>query len=241
MKCSIIIPTLNEASNIVTSLTPLQSLREQGHEVIVVDGGSEDNTVMLARPWVNQVIRSEPGRAQQMQLGADQATGDVLLFLHADTQLPDNAIELIQTGLAKTERFLWGRFDVELSGSHWLLGLTATLMNRRSRLTGIATGDQVIFVKRHCFQQVGGFSLLPLMEDVDLCKRLKQYSRPFCISTPVVTSSRRWEQNGIIRTILLMWSLRLAFFLGISPKVLVTIYYPEAKKNNDSSSNYIDG
>lgn len=230
MKCSIIIPTLNEANNIVANLLPLQSLRQQGHEVIVVDGNSSDNTALLAKPWSDHVLVSEPGRARQMQWGAEQSTGDVLMFLHADTQLPVNATKLINDGFAQTKYFLWGRFDVTLSGNHWLLSLTATLMNWRSRLTGIATGDQVIFVKRDCFQQVGGFSLLPLMEDVELCRRLKKCSRPLCVTSPVITSSRRWEQNGIIRTILLMWSLRLAFFLGISPTVLVDIYYPKAKK-----------
>ncbi|MDE1461062.1 TIGR04283 family arsenosugar biosynthesis glycosyltransferase [Spartinivicinus poritis] len=233
MRCSIIIPTLNESNDIVASLVPLQALRQCGHEIIMVDGGSTDNTVALTKPWVDQVIISEPSRARQMQTGAEQSTGDVLLFLHADTFLPDNAIALILDGLGQTNGWQWGRFDVTLSGSHWLLALTAKLMNWRSRVTGIATGDQVIFVKRECFMQVGGYRLMPLMEDVDICKRLKKISKPLCIANPVVTSSRRWEQRGIIRTILLMWSLRLAFFMGVSPQRLVNIYYPRNKIKND--------
>ncbi|WP_163834433.1 TIGR04283 family arsenosugar biosynthesis glycosyltransferase [Spartinivicinus ruber] len=233
MKCSIIIPTLNESDNIVASLTPLQVLRQIGHEVIIVDGESVDNTVLLAEPFVDQVLSTKPGRAKQMQLGADKATGDVLLFLHVDTQLPENAVQLILQGFKQSHGCKWGRFDVVLSGKHWLLTLTAKLMTWRSRLTGIATGDQVIFVKRGCFDQVGGYQLMPLMEDIDLCKRLKKISKPLCITNPVVTSSRRWEQQGIIRTILLMWSLRLAFFLGVSPKRLVAIYYPKATVDND--------
>ncbi|MCX4024781.1 TIGR04283 family arsenosugar biosynthesis glycosyltransferase [Endozoicomonas sp. SM1973] len=233
MKCSIIIPTLNESDDIVASLTPLQALRQNGHEIIIVDGGSTDNTVALAKPWVNQVISSGPGRARQMQIGAEQSTGDVLLFLHADTFLPGNAITLIHDGLGQANSWQWGRFDVTLSGNHWLLALTAKLMSWRSRLTGIATGDQAIFVRRECFMQVGGYRLMPLMEDVDICKRLKKISKPLCIVNPVVTSSRRWEQRGIIRTILLMWSLRLAFFMGVSPQRLVNIYYPRNKIEND--------
>lgn len=226
-RISIIIPALNEQAVIVETLHALQALRDVGHEVIVVDGGSSDNTYILAATLVDRtkgaVLRAKPGRARQMNFGAQFAHHDILLFLHADTRLPAQADVLIVNGLEKTGR-KWGRFDVYLSGRAWLLRVVARFMNWRSCLTGIATGDQAIFMRRSLYKQVAGFPDIPLMEDIALSRRLKRFSRPLCIHTPVITSSRRWEQGGIVRTILLMWGLRLAYALGVSPETLKKFY-----------------
>ncbi len=219
---SIIIPTLNEQTIIVESLQILQPLREMGHEVIVVDGSSTDNTRALAAPLVDSILVSERGRAWQMHLGAKFAHHDILLFLHADTRLPTQADALIINALSKKRQ--WGRFDVRLSGQTLPLRMVERFINWRSRLTGIATGDQAIFVPRRLYMQVQGFPNIPLMEDVALSRQLKKFSRPFCIQTPVITSSRRWEEQGIVRTILLMWGLRLAYALGVSPHTLKKYY-----------------
>ena len=220
---SIIIPALNEAAAIETTLTPLQFWRQSGHELILVDGGSCDDTASVARPLVDKVLNSAPGRALQMNLGASSASGDVLVFLHADTSLPPNADELIARALSRRQ---WGRFDVRLSGSHWLLRVVERMMNWRSCFSGIATGDQAIFLEHALFERLGGFPDMPLMEDIVLSKCLKREAgRPACIHTPLITSSRRWEQNGIVRTILLMWRLRLAWFLGVPVHRLARLYH----------------
>lgn len=221
---SIIVPALNEAEQIAHTLAALQPLRGAGHEVIVVDGGSTDDTVVLAKPLADQVLVSPRGRSCQMNAGVAEATGDVLLFLHADTRLPHNAIAVLQQGLAQSER-VWGRYDVRLSGQHFLLRIVERMMNWRSRLSGIATGDQAMFVRREAFLAVGGFPEIPLMEDIALSHILKRkFGAPLCFSVLVLTSSRRWEENGIGRTILLMWRLRLAYFLGASPEHLARQY-----------------
>ena len=223
MKISIIIPTLNEASHLRDTLAPLRALQARGHEVIVVDGGSSDHTAALAQEFADCVINSVRGRARQMNAGAAVASGDVLLFLHADTRLPDQADVLI-TGALVNGNTAWGRFDVRLSGNQLLLRMIETLMNRRSRISSIATGDQAIFVRRAVFNQVGGYPDIPLMEDIALSKLLKRVTRPANLSARVVTSSRRWEQRGIIRTILLMWRMRLAYALGANPHRLAQLY-----------------
>ncbi|MBU2704584.1 TIGR04283 family arsenosugar biosynthesis glycosyltransferase [Zooshikella marina] len=224
VKLSIIVPTLNEAKGIQPFLRALQPLRHRGHEVILIDGGSQDKTVDYARSIVDCLTSCAPGRAIQMQYGAELATGDVLLFLHADTVLPDLADELIKQAFSCSKND-WGRFDVRLSGQHWLLHCIAFMMNKRSQLTGIATGDQAIFVRRDFFETIGGFLAIPLMEDIDLCSRLRQQSKPVCIHSPVTTSSRRWEQNGIFRTVLLMWWIRCCFYFGVAPEKLWRKYY----------------
>jgi rSAM/selenodomain-associated transferase 2 len=221
-KFSIIIPILNEEANIATVLASLQSLRQQDHEVIIVDGGSSDDTVDIARDGADIIIRSDRGRARQMNAGANLASGDVLLFLHADTRLPENAVELIRQALINKR---WGRFDVRLSGTHPLFRLIEFMMNWRSRISGIATGDQAMFIEKKLFAETGGFAETPLMEDIALSKILKHYSRPACIGVPVLTSSRRWEEYGILKTIVLMWRLRLAYFFGVSPEQLVRRYH----------------
>ncbi|VAX12527.1 Glycosyl transferase, family 2 [hydrothermal vent metagenome] len=223
MRLSIIIPVLNEAAEIAHCLSLLQAYRNAGHELILADGGSIDAVLRLAQGRVDKIIHAERGRARQMNAAAEQARGDVLLFLHADTRLPENADRLIREAL-ETGR-IWGRFDVRLSGQAWSLRVIETLMNWRSCLSGIATGDQAMFVLREAFVQLGGFADIPLMEDIELSRRLKKISAPCCLRTRVITSSRRWETQGILRTVLLMWGLRLAWFLGVSAARLQKIYY----------------
>ena len=223
MKISIIVPVLNEALTLTAMLSSLKPYREAGHEVIVVDGGSHDGSTGLSKPFVDRVIASPRGRAKQLNAGAMASIGDVLLFLHADTYLPPAADQLILRGLMEEERE-WGRFDVRLSGTHCLLRVVEYLMNLRSRITGIATGDQAIFVSRKAFEAAGGFPDIDLMEDITLSKALKRRGTPLCLRERVLASSRRWERNGILRTILAMWYLRLAYFLGASPKQLASRY-----------------
>jgi rSAM/selenodomain-associated transferase 2 len=221
-RLSIIVPCLNEAAVIVEGLCALARLRRQGAELILVDGGSSDATSALAGPWVDRVLRAPPGRARQMNAGAGEAQGDILLFLHADTRLPNNAGSLI-TNAVDSGR-VWGRFDVEIEGRHAMLRVVARLMNLRSRLTGIATGDQAIFVSRRAFRAIGGYPDIPLMEDIALSRRLKSLGRPACLCERVTTSGRRWETQGVWRTILLMWRLRLQYFLGTDPGRLAARY-----------------
>lgn len=223
-RLSVIIPTLNESSTLEQCLGLLVEMRERGHEVIVVDGGSRDDTVRMARRQADHVLQSGRGRARQMNAGARAASGDVLLFLHADSRLPADADRLILGALTTRDR-VWGRFDVRLSGSHWLFRIVGAMMNLRSCVTGIATGDQGLFVKGTAFVSAGGFPDIPLMEDIEISRRLKRRSRPICLGQKMVASSRRWERRGILRTVLLMWGLRLAYALGVSPDRLVRIYY----------------
>ena len=222
VQLSIIVPALNEAGCIRELLRQLQALRAQGHEVIVVDGGSCDATVALAQPLVDQLLPAPAGRALQMNIGAQAARGRVLWFVHADTRVPETAAQVIIETVAHAAG--WGRFDVRLSGDRLLLRLVERMMNWRSRITGIATGDQGIFVTRELFERVGGFAALPLMEDIDLSRRLKREQRPLCLRARLTSSSRRWEQKGIVRTIALMWVLRLAYFLGVPPARLAMHY-----------------
>ena len=220
---SIIVPVLDEASHIEAALRPLAPLRGHGAEVIVVDGGSRDATVRLAEPHADRVLESPRGRAVQMNAGARAARGDVLLFLHADTVLPPGADALV-AGVLQPGGCVWGRFDVAIAGADPLLAVVAALMNARSRLTGVATGDQAIFVRREAFVAAGGYPEIPLMEDVALSKALKRLGRPACLAERVVTSGRRWERHGTLRTILLMWRLRLEYALGADPRRLARRY-----------------
>jgi rSAM/selenodomain-associated transferase 2 len=216
-----VVPVLNEATTLVAALEALQPLRRRGVELIVVDGESRDKSASLALPLADTVMTSTPGRATQMNIGASAASGDVLLFLHADTRLPDNALEQLNQALAAHR---WGRFNVTLEGSSCWLGMIATLMNARSRLTGIATGDQAMFMSRAAFAAAGGFPEQPLMEDIELSQRLKRHGRPACLKARVITSGRRWEQHGVWRTIWLMWRLRLYYWLGADPEDLARAY-----------------
>ena len=223
MKLSIVVPMLNEAQVLPDLLEHLLPLRRSGREVVLVDGGSEDGSAAIATCTGFEVIHAERGRARQMNAGAAAASGDVLLFLHADTRLPEGAIQLIDAGLADG-RHAWGRFDVEFDLRTWTMNATAFGMNLRSRLSGIATGDQALFMTRAAFEEVGGFPDQPLMEDVEITSRLRRRSPPACIRRPVLTSARRWQSRGPWRTILLMWRLRLAYRLGASPTDLARQY-----------------
>ena len=223
MRVSIVIPVLNEAAHIETCLRNLQSLRAGGHEIVVVDGGSRDDTVARAGDLADRVMQAPRGRANQMNAGMNVATGDVVLFLHVDTLLPENACGFVLEGLGTTG--LWGRFDVRLSGSGFAFRVIEFFMNRRSRLTGIATGDQAIFVRNDVLRKVGGYSNIPLMEDIDLSRRLKRLGRPVNLRQRVATSSRRWERDGIFRTVWLMWRLRFAYWRGVAPAKLAEQYW----------------
>jgi len=218
---SIIIPTLNEEVGITLFLTKLQALRPQC-ELIVVDGGSEDETANLAEPYVDDVVKSGKGRSTQMNVGAAMATAPIVLFLHSDTYLPEGAIEQIHHAINKG--YSWGRFDIKLSGKARMLTIVAWLMNRRSRWTGIATGDQAIFVEKSLFDQVGGYADIALMEDIELSGKLKQVSKPYCSSKKVTSSGRRWMSFGVFKTISLMWYLRLRYFFGADPTELAKLY-----------------
>ncbi|MGZ5866188.1 MAG: TIGR04283 family arsenosugar biosynthesis glycosyltransferase [Xanthobacteraceae bacterium] len=220
---SVIVPVLNEAATIGGLLRALAPARARGVEVIVADGGSTDNTCATARHLCSHVVSAPRGRGAQMNAGAAIAGGDVFLFVHADTRLPGNFDRLIIDGLAHSNR-AWGRFDVRIWGRHPLLPLVALMMNLRSRLTGIATGDQAMFVTREAFSAVGGFPDVALMEDVIISRRLIRLTRPLCLSTRVTTSGRRWDQRGFFRTVMLMWRLRLSLFFGASPDALARTY-----------------
>ena len=208
------------------TLPLLQPLRGAGHEVVLIDGGSCDGTCEIAWPLVDALLSAQRGRAHQMNAGAAIARGEVLLFLHADTCLPEAASECVCEAL-RHGTALWGRFDVRPSGQEWWARMIEFSMNLRSRLSGIATGDQAIFVRRDTFWQVGGFPRLPLMEDIAISRRLKRFAPPACLRARVTTSSRRWAKRGWLRTVALMWALRLAYAVGVSPTTLARIYYPE--------------
>lgn len=220
---SIVVPLLNEAERLPALLAQLQPFRQRGCEVILVDGGSQDATVALAQPSGLAVLHAPRGRARQMNAGAARATGNVLLFLHADTTLPADADLRIHNALQSPGQ-VWGRFDVRIEGRSWLLPVVAWFINRRSRWTGIATGDQALFVRRQHFEALGGFPDQPLMEDVELSARLRRQAWPVCITEPVITSGRRWDAHGTLRTILLMWRLRFDYWRGVPAQDLARRY-----------------
>lgn len=225
VQVSIVVPVLNEAPRVARLLEPLQGLRGPRLEVLVADGGSEDSTVVIARPLADVVLATKPGRATQMNAGAARASGEVLVFLHADTTFDASHLNALRDTWARAPVAVWGRFDVRIHGRPWMLRVVAACMNLRSRLTGIATGDQVMFVRRQSFEALGGFPAQPLMEDIELSGQLTRLARPLCIGAPaVVTSGRRWEKHGVWRTIVLMWQLRARYALGASPDALAQSY-----------------
>ncbi len=223
MRLVIIVPVLNEVDGVRRTLAGLQPLRARGVRVVVVDGGSPDGTVDLARPLADDVIVAARGRARQMNSGAEHVgdSADVLLFLHADTRLPPDLDQRIADAIAEGAR--WGRFDVRIEGSAVLLRFVARLMNWRSRLTGICTGDQAIFVERTLFESLGGFADQPLMEDVEFTRRARHIAWPAALPG-AITSGRRWEQRGVWVTILQMWSLRWRYWRGADPAALAREY-----------------
>lgn len=223
MRLSIIVPILNEIEQLPELFSHLLPYQRAGCEIIFVDGGSTDGSAMLSEVVGFTALRTARGRAKQMNAGASPASGDVLLFLHADTRLPQGAAHYIEQALAN-KAHCWGRFDVCITGRPFMLRVVGHLMNWRSRLTGIATGDQAIFVRRAVFEHLQGFPDLPLMEDVELSKRLLAFSRPACIAQCVTTSGRRWEAHGVWRTILLMWRLRWAYWRGTNASELMRLY-----------------
>jgi rSAM/selenodomain-associated transferase 2 len=219
---SIVMPTLNESAGIEATLYALQPLRARGVEVVLADGGSSDGTAERAAPGADAMVASPRGRAVQMNAGAAAARSDVLLFLHADTRLPPLADVQVLQALATGA--CWGRFDVRIEGRPRMLRVVSTLMNLRSRWSGIATGDQAIFVTRSALDRVGGFPVQPLMEDIEISRRVKRLSAPACLRARVHTSGRRWEQHGVWRTIVLMWRLRWRYWRGESPARLAEAY-----------------
>lgn len=224
---SVIIPVLNEAAAVPEFCSHWHELEARGAQVLLVDGGSQDGTVPLLEREGFAVIRSGRGRARQMNAGAAQATGNILIFLHADTRLPERALELVNCCLQPPH--CWGRFDVRITGRERMLAVVARCMNLRSRLSGIATGDQAIFMHRLAFARSGGFPDQPLMEDVELCARLRRQAPPVCLKARVETSGRRWERHGVGRTILLMWGLRFAYWLGVPAPALARLYGDERR------------
>jgi len=219
---SIVMPVLDEAAGIEAALRPLQALRRRGVELVLVDGGSADGTPGLAAGWVDACLYAPRGRASQMDAGARRARSGILLFLHADTILPEEADSLVRAAIEAGAQ--WGRFDVRIAGRPAMLRVVAALMNLRSRLTGIATGDQAIFVTRAAFERIGGFPLQPLMEDIEISRRLRAIGHPACLRAKVTTSGRRWERRGAWATILLMWRLRWRYWRGESPERLAQAY-----------------
>lgn len=221
MNISVIVPVLNEEKSIGATLVALMALAP--YEIIIVDGGSTDRTRTIAEQYGISVVASERGRARQMNRGARQASGEVLLFLHADTSLPSSAFADISATLTDP-RYFGGRFDVELDGDHWLLPMVARMISYRSRVTKVGTGDQAIFVRRAAFVRIGGFPDIPLMEDIAFCRALKKNGAVACLRSRVITSARRWEADGVWRTIFRMWTLKLLYFAGVSPVRLKQFY-----------------
>ncbi len=219
---SIIMPILDEGPALAGALAPLQALRAAGHELILVDGGSRDTGPQQAEGLCDRLLQARRGRAAQMNAGAAAARHDILLFLHADTRLPADAPAHLAAALAGGHG--WGRFNVRIEGQSALLPLIALMMNWRSRLTGMATGDQAIFIRRDLFAQLGGYADLPIMEDLDLSRRLRPFGPPACLPGPAITSGRRWDRHGAWKTIFLMWRLRAAFYLGADPHHLAEKY-----------------
>ena len=221
MRVSVIIPTLNEADTIEQTLSWVR--QASACEIVVVDGGSDDDTVECARPYADQLISAPRGRARQMNAGARAAAGEALLFLHADTLPPARFAELLVAALAEPE-VVGGRFDVHVDAPGLVFRMIGGLMNLRSRFTGIATGDQGIFVRRGVFETIGGYPEWDIMEDLEFSHQLKRAGKIACLRARVKTSARRWQKHGVTKTILLMWGLRLCHFFGVSPTALKAFY-----------------
>lgn len=218
----IVVPVLDEAATLAPRLRALQPLRRRGVRLVVVDGGSRDDTLAIAQAHADLAFLAPRGRAAQMNAGAAACPADVLLFLHADTELPAGADLLVRRATLGVHA--WGRFDVRIDSPRLALRLVAGMMNLRSRCTDIATGDQALFVRHELFQRIGGFPDLPLMEDIAISRELKRQGPPACLRERVSTSARRWERQGVWRTIALMWRLRAAYYFGADPRQLAIRY-----------------
>lgn len=244
---AVIVPALNEAQNLATLTEQINFLRAAGAPLVLVDGGSTDNTAKIAAAAGMTVVHSPRGRALQMNAGAQYALqhyrADILLFLHADTRLPPDAIPAIRQRLQPPQHQahapVWGRFDVRIEGQLRMLRMVSWLMNWRSRITGIATGDQALFMTRFAYEKVGGFPEQPLMEDIEMSQRLRALSAPACIHTPVITSGRRWEKHGLWRTIFLMWRLRWSYWRGVPASQLAADYRPHNPNASSASDQKI--
>lgn len=221
MRVSVIIPVLDEEKTIASTVDTVRALGPE--EVLVVDGGSTDRTREISERAGATVLSGPRGRARQMNRGALEAAGDVFLFLHADTRLPASALDDVRSALTDPE-FVAGRFDVELGGDRWILRVVGTMINVRSRWTKVATGDQAIFVRRRIFEEIGGFPDIPLMEDIAFCRALKRHGKVACLRTRVLTSARRWEVDGVWRTVFKMWTIKLLYLAGVSPMRLKQYY-----------------
>ena len=225
MSLAIVIPVLDEADTLSRRLRALAPLRNRGAHVVVVDGGSVDDTLAIAQAHADVALVAPRGRGAQMNAGAAVCAADILLFLHADTVLPDQADRRVLEALQGTS--VWGRFDVRIDSPRPVFRCIERMMNWRSRWSGIATGDQAVFVRRDAFERAGGFPDIALMEDIALSRALKRMAPPACLRAHVTTSARRWEKHGVWRTMLLMWRLRAAYFLGADPATLAVQYgYP---------------
>jgi rSAM/selenodomain-associated transferase 2 len=225
MRISVIIPVLNEEKNLPGTLSALMALRPD--EIIIADGGSTDRTRVICKQFGLNILSTPPGRARQMNQGALKATGDVVLFLHADTRLPGSAFGDIRRALTD-QGCVGGRFDVELEGAHWMLKVIGRMISLRSRFSKVATGDQAIFARRNIFADIGGYPDIPLMEDLAFSRALKNRGAVACLHSRVVTSARRWETEGIWRTTFKMWALKLLYLIGVSPFRLKR-YYGDAR------------
>jgi rSAM/selenodomain-associated transferase 2 len=223
---SIIVPVHNHARSIGQILAALKPFRDRNAEIIVVDGGSADNTVALARPLADQVIQSPPGLGRQMNEGAKVASGFIFLFLHPETQLPDDADTQVMYGRAR-DTAVWGRFDLRLTGRHMLLPLVARYLNWRSRVSGIATGEQAIFVQRETFFRVGGYSHIPVLEDVELSERLREISPPICVTSRVTVPGDRYDRDGVWTTLRRITAMRWRYRMGVKPERLAKRYAPK--------------
>ena len=221
LSISVVVPTLDEAPVLASTLAAARAGDDV--EIVVVDGGSRDATLAAARARADRVLDAPRGRARQMNAGGRVARGDVLLFLHADTRLPPGYASAVRGALARADA-VGGRFDVRLDAPGAVFRLTEWLINARSRMTGIATGDQAIFVRRTVFERIGGYPPLPLMEDIAFCRTLKRFGVMVALRDAVVTSARRWQRHGIARTVLLMWGLRAAYYAGVPPARLARLY-----------------
>ncbi|MBA53337.1 MAG: glycosyl transferase [Pseudomonadales bacterium] len=220
---TIVVPVLNESAGIDQCMQDLLAIAHNRWKVVVCDGGSQDGTLQRLAAYPVVVVSSGPGRARQMNAGAEMAEGPLLVFVHADTRLPADFNLLMEAFLATGLQ--WGRFDVQLDNPRWPYRMIAWFMNRRSALTGVCTGDQTFFMRAAFFLRLQGFAQLPLMEDVEFSLRARKLSVPFRVTQPVMTSARRWSKHGVLKTMLLMWWLRLAYRLGVSPRRLHAWYY----------------